>query len=599
MVSFALSRRTRPIFATFMAQAKFTAATCIAAACVVAPALAQDNAPPVASPVALAPVATAPVPVASTPGSFVAAMAAIRAGRWDAANSEIAAMRDGELAAFARSELYLAANSPRVEGAALVSLLAMGTDLPQAAQLARLATSRGITTLPSLPAQQRLIWAGGSPRRGNPRSVNGASVGNLARNIQERIVGDDPAGAEALLTAAQARLSSDALTEYRYRVAWSYYIENDDNNARRVAALAQMGSGPWLAQADWAYGLASWRVGDCRAAMAGFRNVAGRAEESELEASGHFWFARAATACAEPQEAQGAYRRAAALDETFYGQLAAEILGMPRAAGRNPGADLGRLAALRNVRAARALVAIGETALADETLRHQARIGAPGDHAALLTLASELNLPETQLYLAHNTPGGARQATLARFPAPSWTPSTGWRVNPALVFAHTLQESQFRSRVVSPAGAVGLMQVRPGTAGDMGLRASGGRLTDPEVNLAMGQNFIEYLRDGGVTGGQLPKVIAAYNAGLVPVARWNNEVRDGGDPLLYIESLPYWETRAYVGTVLRNLWIYEQQLGSVSDTRATLAQGQWPRVPAADVSPNRMAAARSLSGGNR
>ncbi|MEQ1687284.1 MAG: lytic transglycosylase domain-containing protein [Sphingopyxis sp.] len=566
------------------------------APCSGTPALAQDG----ASPMALVPIANAPLSApASTSGTFAAAMAAIRAGRWDAARAEIDAMRDAELAAFARSELYLAAGSPRVEGPALLALISRATDLPQAAQLERLATSRGITDLPALPTEQRLIWAGSSPRRGNPRAVDDASGGNLSRSIQDRISADDPAGAEALLTAAQARLSSDALTEYRYRVAWSYYIENDDANARRIAALAQGGTGAWLAQADWAQGLASWRSGDCRAAMAGFRNVAGRASEAELEASGHFWFARAATACGEPQEAAPAYARAAALNETFYGQLAVEVLGIRRPADRVTTPDVGRVAALRNVRAATALAAMGEAALADETLRHQARIGSASDHAALLTVAAQLNLPETQLYLAHNAPGGARQAVLARFPAPQWTPATGWRVNPALVFAHTLQESQFRARVVSPAGAVGLMQVRPGTAGDMGLASAGGRLTDPSVNLAMGQSYIEYLRDSGVTGGLLPKVIAAYNAGPTPVARWNSEIRDGGDPLLYIESIPYWETRGYVGTVLRNLWIYEQQLGTLSDTRATLAQGQWPRVPAAPAAANRMASTRSPSGGNR
>ena len=553
----------------------------------------------ISPPLSLAPVATAPTQPASTPGTFAAAMAAIRSGRWDAARAEIDAMRDSELAAFARSELYLAANSPRVEGPALLSLLGSGTDLPQAAQLSRLAERRGMSAIPSLPYEQRLTWAGSSPRRGNPRSVDDGAVSGLSLTIQGRITSDDPAGAEVLLTAAQNRLSSDALTEYRYRVAWSYYIENDDTNARRVAALAQTGTGPWLAQADWAYGLASWRAGDCRAAMAGFRNVAGRANEPELEASGHFWLARAATACGEPQEAQPAYRRAAALTETFYGQLAAEMLGMRRSAERAAPSDTSRVANLRNVRAAIALVAIGENALADETLRHQARIGTPSDHTALLGIAAQLNLPETQLFLAHNAPGGARQTVSARFPAPQWTPSTGWHINPALVFAHTLQESQFRARVVSPAGAVGLMQVRPGTAGDMGLAGAGGRLTDPGVNLAMGQSYIEYLRDGSVTGGLLPKVIAAYNAGPTPVARWNSEIRDGGDPLLYIESIPYWETRAYVGTVLRNLWIYEQQLGSISDTRATLAGGQWPRVPIAPPSVNRMASTRTPSGGNR
>ncbi|MDA4830456.1 hypothetical protein NY536_03080, partial [Enterobacter hormaechei] len=51
-------------------------------------------------------------------------------------------------------------------------------------------------------------------------------------------------------------------------------------------------------------------------------------------------------------------------------------------------------------------------------------------------------------------------------------------------------------------------------------------------------------------------------------------------PLLYIESIPYWETRGYVTTVLRNYWMYEAQAGrKASSSRAALAQGMWPRFP--------------------
>src|SRR3546814_4754186 len=74
-------------------------------------------------------------------------------------------------------------------------------------------------------------------------------------------------------------------------------------------------------------------------------------------------------------------------------------------------------------------------------------------------------------------------------------------------------------------------------------------LDDPQVNLAFGQRNLEMLRDSPATEGKLPKIMAAYNAGLTPVTRWNSEVRDQGDPLLYMESIPYWETREYVAIV--------------------------------------------------
>ena len=74
-------------------------------------------------------------------------------------------------------------------------------------------------------------------------------------------------------------------------------------------------------------------------------------------------------------------------------------------------------------------------------------------------------------------------------------------------------------------------------------------------------------------------MIAAYNAGPVPVAEWNMRAIDKGDPLLYIESIPYWETRGYVPIVLRNYWIYEQKAGHDAGSRTALAQGLWPRFP--------------------
>ena len=74
-------------------------------------------------------------------------------------------------------------------------------------------------------------------------------------------------------------------------------------------------------------------------------------------------------------------------------------------------------------------------------------------------------------------------------------------------------------------------------------------------------------------------VIAAFNAGPAPVGRWKYEVRDQGDPLLFIESIPYWETRAYVGIILRNYWVYQQMAGSEASSLEGLSQNAWPRFP--------------------
>ena len=217
-------------------------------------------------------------------------------------------------------------------------------------------------------------------------------------------------------------------------------------------------------------------------------------------------------------------------------------------------------------------------------------------------LARDLGLPSTQLWMAYNAPYGGKPEPATRFPTPKWTPVGGWKVDPALVYAHTLQESLFRTSVVSPAGARGLMQIMPSAAkdhaGDLGVSGSARDLNNPEVNLAFGQRHLLMLKDSSGTQGLLPKVMAAYNAGLSPITRWNSEVRDGGDPLLWMESIPYWETRGYVNIVMRNYWMYERQAGGDSESRMALAQGLWPTFPGLDGSRAvRMAANGSIVNG--
>lgn len=517
---------------------------------------------------------------------FRAIFSALDRQQWADAAARIDAEPASPLAHFARAEYYLAKGSPRVELPQLMALLLAAPTLPQAEQLARLAKLRGATELPALPDQQRLIWLNGAPVRGRADASKDAAAAQLAEQMVPFIKEDRAEKAEALLDSNAYALTPEARTEWQARVAWIYYLVGDDKNARRMAAHAQRGAGEWVAQADWTQGLAAWRMNDCAAAGQAFQTVGQRAPDVELRAGGHYWASRASMRCGRADLVQGQLRGAAAFDETFYGQLAREALSMDAAPShRQPlaPAEWASLENRPNVRVAAALSEIGEARLADDTLRHQARIGAAADHTALLHLASRLDLAATQLWLSHNCPSGVRPPVMARYPAPDWTPDGGLRVDRSLLFAHALQESRFRTEVVSPAGAFGLMQIMPAAAVDYARRT--GKAIDraalrlPQINMAIGQSHLEALRDRPGTGGLLPKVIAAFNAGLSPVERWNLSSRDKGDPLLYIESIPYWETRGYVGTVLRNYWMYQAQAGEKPVSRAALVQGLWPRFP--------------------
>ncbi|HET9637792.1 MAG TPA: lytic transglycosylase domain-containing protein [Allosphingosinicella sp.] len=514
--------------------------------------------------------------------------AAIRVGDWAGASARLAALPEGPLHYAARAELYLAKGSPKVELPELLSLLQRAPEMPKSEQIARLAETRGAAAIPGLPAAERLVWVGSQPRRARAEATKGdPAAAELEPLVQPLIKDNRPYEAEAVFIERQDRLSADARTEYQQRIAWSYYIVGNDRDARRLAALARSGSGEWAIQGAWSEGLAAWREGDCKGAADAFGHVTARSSDLELVSAAHYWAGRAEMMCGKPERVQGHLRSAARQKETFYGLIATTALGIsgPGATGLHNYRDSEwrSIAGKPNVRTALALMEVGETVLADQFLRHQARLGGASDHNALLHLAADLNLASLQYWLAHNAPRGASVNFAARYPRPDWQPTRGWRVDPSLAFAHALQESNFRTSVVSPAGAVGLMQVRPGTAGDIA-RARGEpfdrqMLASPAANIEFGQSYIETLRDHNATGGLLPKVIAAYNAGPVPVAEWNARRFDKGDPLLYIESLPYWETRGYVPIVLRNYWIYEEEAGKPGPSRAALAQGMWPRFP--------------------
>ena len=519
----------------------------------------------------------------SEKSAFTDIYTAIRSQKWDDAAKLIDTMPAGPMAAMARAELYLAPNSPKVEASQLQTLLNTAPYLPQAEQLEIMARKRGANALPDRPGQRRFSYLGSAPKRDLPTNVAGDGLRN---ELQAFIKNDDPRSAEALLDSKASDLSTEALTELRYRVAWSYYIENDDPSARRLAGIARVSGGEWGTQGHWVYALSSWRLKDYSAAFEGFDVVSRNAAGDDLKAAGLFWSARAAVASKQPQQVQQRLQNAAQLPETFYGLLASEALGMEpiaRKSAKFAKLDWNALRNHENAQLAVGLVEIGENRLADEALRFQAKIGDASEHANLAQLAGSLNLASTQFWMGHYGPSRDQNNAMARYPMPNWQPTGGWRVDPALVYAHTLQESGFKTDVVSGAGARGLMQVRPGTAGDMararGVGFTASELDRPSVNLEYGQSYLEKLRDMPATSGLLPKVIAAYNAGPTPVTRWNTEIRDNGDPLLFIESIPYWETRGYVSIILRNYWIYEMRENKASGSMNGLSQYLWPRFP--------------------
>jgi soluble lytic murein transglycosylase len=138
------------------------------------------------------------------------------------------------------------------------------------------------------------------------------------------------------------------------------------------------------------------------------------------------------------------------------------------------------------------------------------------------------------------------------------------RLDPWLVAGLIKQESGFNPQARSGADARGLMQVLPSVGAQIARRLgiadwNPARLHEPEMSLTLGTHHLaEMLR-------QYPdpiRVLAAYNAGGTRVRRWENRPGVGDDPELFLEMIPYLETRNYVRRVLRNAEFYRSLYGS-------------------------------------
>jgi soluble lytic murein transglycosylase len=131
-----------------------------------------------------------------------------------------------------------------------------------------------------------------------------------------------------------------------------------------------------------------------------------------------------------------------------------------------------------------------------------------------------------------------------------------------MIHAIARQESQFDRKIVSRAGARGLMQLMPGTAretaGFIGIGYSPSMLDDPQYNIQLGSWYFGRLMDR--YQGSYPLAVAAYNAGPGNVNKWlaaNGDPRATGDILGWIEAIPLSETRGYVQRVLENAVVYD------------------------------------------
>jgi soluble lytic murein transglycosylase len=127
----------------------------------------------------------------------------------------------------------------------------------------------------------------------------------------------------------------------------------------------------------------------------------------------------------------------------------------------------------------------------------------------------------------------------------------------ALLAGVAKQESRFSTAVRSPVGAIGLMQLMPDTAAELaGGPVEPAELEDASRNAELGARYLAQLLQRW--GGSALLAVASYNAGPGAVTPWINAQLQQ-QPELWVEAIPYPETRLYVKKVLGNAWSFQQQ----------------------------------------
>ena len=526
---------------------------------------------------------------------YRALFTAQEAGDWARADALIAALDDRVLMGHVLFQRYMHPTAWRSRFDELAAWLRDYSDHPGAMRIWRLAKRRANgAALPPRPGAHALRGYGevGSGRAISlPAEKLGVAEKRIAaalrRAVRRLVSRDNPAGAEAVLARAPGRslLTVAERDSLKAAIARGYFAAGNDASAARLAGAAAARSDRWVPEARWTAGLAAWRRGDAAGAARHFSALAEREGiVTDLIAGGAFWAARAWESLGDPARAERMLRIGADYPRSIYGLMANGLLrkrpdfdwGPPRF-GRAMTRFLESNPAARR---AAALAEAGDDAGAEAELRRlYPKVGREAG-AALLVLAGHLDLAGLEIRLgSHLSTVDGRRHDRALYPLPDWRPDDGFVIDRALVFALVRQESMFDADAKSHAGARGLMQLMPRTASyldkETNYRWKADALLAPGLNLALGQAYLDHLSGLDHVSNNLVYLLAAYNAGPSRLAEWRRRL-DEDDPLMFIESIPWIETRHFVRRVLANLWIYRHRLGQQAYSLDELATARWP-----------------------
>ncbi|MEE2950357.1 MAG: lytic transglycosylase domain-containing protein [Pseudomonadota bacterium] len=315
-------------------------------------------------------------------------------------------------------------------------------------------------------------------------------------------------------------------------------------------------------------------LNDPRTAHSHFANILKVSSKPISVSRGYYWLGRAAEA-GGGGTAASYYASAAQHSTTYYGQLAAAKLGRAPGSIAFPSpsdAERRRFESREAVQAIRRLESIGSDWRADILYRALGdELQSPGELAMLSVMAERrgdhhLSLTVGKLAYWRGVDAPALAFPVGVIPASAEISAAG----KALAYAIARQESAFNPKARSGAGALGLLQLMPGTAQQVARRAglpySQSRLTaDPAYNATLGARFLgEQIEN---FDGSYVLTFAAYNAGPRRAKEWIERFGDPrGKPIDevvdWVERIPFTETRAYVQRIMENYQVYKIRLGA-------------------------------------
>jgi len=278
-----------------------------------------------------------------------------------------------------------------------------------------------------------------------------------------------------------------------------------------------------------------------------------------------YWVARALEQMGEPNRAKTLFEDLATL-QTYYGFLAADRLGQDYAIADipiEPAPDvLARVTDNQAFIRAREYHHVGLPWEGRREWNNALKVATPEEAAASALLADQWGLADRAIFSAGRAE--MKQALTLRFPvlyrSEVANAAAENRIDPAWVFGVMRRESAYISDVKSGAGAVGLMQIMPRTATYVaklqGKKNWRGDLTDADTSIGMGSFYLRHVLDK--FNEHMVLATASYNAGPHRVDQWLPDEEMEAD--VWIDAIPYTETRRYVRAVLAYTAIYEWHL---------------------------------------